>query len=63
MIRASEVLYLLTKKDLLEVARQDGIPDEVITDDIFKQVRKSVESAWEGWPEVVRAALIHALKS
>ena len=63
MIRASEVLYILTREDLLEVARQDGIPAEVITDDIFKQVRKGVESAWEGWPEVVRAALAYALKS
>jgi len=63
MIRASEVLYILTRADLLEVAREEGIPDEMITDDIFKQVRKGVESAWEGWPDVVRAALAHALKS
>ena len=63
MIRASEVLFILTKADLLEVAREEGIPDEVITDDIFRQVRKGVEFGLECWSEVVKTALAEALKS
>ncbi len=62
MIRASEVVFLLTMEDVLSCAKEMGIPKEAITDDIFYKVRKGVESAWEGWPEEVKAAISYALK-
>jgi len=62
MIRASEVVFLLTMEDVLTCAEEMGIPKEAITDDIFYKVRKGVESAWEGWPEVVKGAISYALK-
>jgi hypothetical protein len=49
-------------EDVLTCAKELGIPKEAITDDIFYKVRKGVESAWEGWPEVVKGAIIEALK-
>jgi len=62
VIKASEVVFLLTMEDVLTCAKELGIPKEAITDDIFYKVRKGVESAWEGWPEVVKGAIIEALK-
>jgi stalled ribosome rescue protein Dom34 len=62
MIRASEVVFILTREDVIGVAKEMGIPEEAITDDVFYKVKKGVESAWEGWPEVVKAAISYALK-
>ena len=62
MIRANDVIYLLTKEDVLRCAREMGLPDEVITDDILYKVKKGVEGAWEGWTEVIKAAISYALK-
>ncbi|MBA7648479.1 hypothetical protein ES703_56265 [subsurface metagenome] len=63
MIRASEVVFLLTMEDVIACAKEMGIPKKAITDDVFHRVKKGVESAWEGWPEVVKAAINEALKS
>jgi stalled ribosome rescue protein Dom34 len=62
MIRASEVVFILTREDVIACAKEMGIPEEAITDDVFYKVKKGVESAWEGWPEVVKAAISYALK-
>ncbi len=63
MIRASEVVFILTMEDVIACAEEMDIPKEAITDDVFYKVKKGVESAWEGWPEVVKAALAEAIKS
>ena len=62
MIRANDVVYLLTKEDVIGCAKELGIPEEAITDDVFYKVKKGVASAWEGWPEVVKSAISYALK-
>ena len=62
MIRASEVVFLLTREDVIACAEVMGIPKEAITDDVFYKVKKGVESAWGGWPEVVKGAISEALK-
>lgn len=63
MIRAQDVVYLLTRDDVLACAREMGIPEEVITDDVLDKVKKGLEGAWEGWTEVIKAAINFALKS
>jgi len=40
-----------------------GIPEEAITDDVLRQVRKWVDSGLECCSEVVMAAIDFALKS
>ena len=62
MIRANEVVFILTMEDVVACAEEMGIPKKAITDDIFYKVRKGVESAWEGWPEVVKGVISYALK-
>jgi hypothetical protein len=49
-------------EDVLTCAKEMRIPKKAITDDVFYKVRKGVESAWEGWLEVVKAAISYALK-
>jgi hypothetical protein len=57
------IIFVLSKEDVLECARMKGIPDEAITDDVLRQVRKMVDSGLECWSEVVMAAIDFALKS
>jgi len=40
-----------------------GLPEEIITDEVLYKVKKSLEGAWEGWTEVIKAAISFALKS
>jgi len=58
-----DTIFILTREDVMECARQKGIPDEAITDDILRQVRKMVDSGLGCWSEVVMIALDEALKS
>jgi len=58
-----EVVFILTREDVLECASEMGIPQEAITDDVFYQVRKGVEWGLECWSEVMKEAINMALKS
>ena len=58
-----DIIFVLTKEDVLECARMKGVPDEAITDDVLRQVRKMVDSGLEYWSEVVMTAIDFALKS
>ena len=62
MIKAHDVVYLLTREDVVACAREMGIPEEVITDDVLYKVKKGIEGAWEGWTEVIKEAISYALK-
>ena len=61
VIRASEVVFILTMEDVLTCAEEMGVPKEAITDDVFHQVKKGVEFGLEYWSEVVKTALTEAL--
>ena len=60
---AEDIIFVLTKEDVLECAREMDIPEEVITDDVLRQVRKGVDSGLGCWSEVVKEAINFALKS
>ena len=63
MIRASEVVFILTREDVIACAKEMDIPKEAITDDVLERVKKGVEFGLECWTEVVRTAIDEALKS
>ena len=63
MPEPDDVVFTLTREDVIECARQMGIPPEAITDDVFVQVKKGMEWGLECWSEVVKAAINMALKS
>jgi hypothetical protein len=58
-----DTIFVLTREDVIGCAREMGIPEEVIADDILAQVKKGVEWGLGCWSEVVKAALDFALKS
>ena len=53
----------ITREDVIECAKEMGIPEEAITDDILAQVKKGVEWGLECWSEVVKEAISMSLKS
>ena len=63
MIRHADVVFVLTRDDVIGCARDMGIPDEAVTDDVLEQVKKGVEWGLECWSEVVKEAINLALKS
>jgi hypothetical protein len=58
-----DTIFVLTREDVTECAREMGIPEETITDEVLRQVRKGVEFGLECWSEVVKEAINMALKS
>ena len=58
-----DVVFILTREDVLLCAQEMSIPAEAITDDVFDQVKKGVEWGLECWSEVMKEAINFALKS
>ena len=54
-------IFILTREDVIGCARQMGISEEAITDDVLYQVKKGVEWGLECWSEVVKTAIKEAL--
>ena len=63
METGNNTIFILTKEDVVECAREMDIPAEAITDDVLAQVRKGVEWGLECWSEVMKEAINMALKS
>jgi len=63
METGNDTIFILTKEDVVECAREMDIPAEAITDDVLAQVRKGVEWGLECWSEVMKEAINMALKS
>jgi hypothetical protein len=63
METGNDAVFILTKEDVMECAREMGIPAEAITNDVLAQVKKGVEWGLECWSEVVKEAVNMALKS
>jgi len=63
MEAGNDTVFILTREDVMECAREMGIPAEAITDDVLAQVRKGVEWGLECWSEVMKEAINMALKS
>jgi len=59
----TDTIFVLSKVDVIDCAREMGIPEEAITDDILAQVKKGVEWGLECWSDVVKEAIKMALKS
>ncbi len=58
-----DTIFVLTREDVIECAREMGISEEAITDDVLSQVKKGVEWGLECWSEVVKEAITIALKN
>ena len=54
-------IFILTREDVVACAKEMGIPEEAITDDVLHQVKKGVEFGLECWTGVVKEALKEAI--
>ena len=63
MKSSKDTIFVLTKKDVIECARELGIPGEAITDDILEGVVQGMELDGRWWKDVVRDAINYTLKS
>ena len=60
--KKDEVIFILAKEDIVDVARTMRIPKEAITNDVLSQVKKGVEWGLSNWSVVVEDAINMALK-
>jgi len=58
----ADIIFCITRDDVMRCAERLGIPEEAITDDVLYQIKKGVEFRLECWSEVVEEALNMALK-
>jgi len=54
---SEDLVLILKQEDILAAAKEMGIPQEVITDDVLEWIEERVRSALKGKTEVVMAAL------
>ena len=62
MVSDKNTVFILTKEDVLECAREMGIPAEAITDDVLARVKDSMDWGLECWSIVMKEAINIALK-
>jgi len=58
-----EVVFILTRDDVIGAAREMGIAEQAITDEVLEQVKNGVSWGLEYWPDVVKASIDYALKN
>ena len=63
MKSSGDTVFALTMKDVIECARELGIPEKVITDDVLEGVVQGIELDGRWWRDVVKDAINYALKS
>ncbi len=52
-----EVVFILTREDVIECARETDISEEAITDDVLEEIKKGVDWGMEFWSDVVKEAI------
>ncbi len=61
MAKNDEVVFILTREDVLNCARELDIPEEKITDEVLEEIKGGVGFGLEHWSEVVKVAIEDAL--
>ena len=63
MVCGKDIIFVLSREDVIECASEMGIAEEAITDDVLYQVKKGVEFGLECWSDVVKTAISEALNT
>jgi len=58
-----DIVFVLTREDVIAAAREMGLPAEAITDEVLESVKAGIGFGLEYWPDVVKACIAFALKS
>ena len=57
-----DIIFMLTKGDILACANELGISKEQVTDDVIELVKSKVNLEFSRWPEIVKSLLKEATK-
>ena len=57
-----DVVFVLTREDVIECARELDIPEEAITDEVLEEIKKGVDWGMEFWSDVVKEAIRIAIE-
>ncbi len=60
---SEDMIFVLTKEDIIACAREMGIPEEAITDDVLYHIKHGVQTALVGCTEVVKAAISYGTRT
>ena len=52
-----DIIFVLTREDVIECARELDIPEEAITDEVLEEIKKGVDWGMEFWSNVVKEAI------
>jgi len=63
MPETNGTIFILTRQDVIECAREMGISKEIITDDVLQRVKEGVEWGLECWSTVVKEAIKNAIQN
>jgi hypothetical protein len=62
MTSDKNTIFIITREDVLECAREMGIPAEAITEDVLTRVKDGMDWGLECWSMVMKEAINIALK-
>ena len=57
-----DIIFMLTKDEVLACAKELRIPIEQVTDEIIELVKSRLEVEFRYWPEVIKDVLTQATK-
>jgi len=52
-----DVVFILTKEDVIGCAKEMNIPEEKIDDEFLEEIKKGVDWGMEFWSDVVKEAI------
>ncbi len=62
-MESPDIVFVLTREDVIAAAREMGLPAEAITDEVLESVKAGIGFGLDCWPDVVKACITFALKS
>ncbi len=57
-----DTIFILTREDVIDCARELNVPAEQITDEVLQDVKKGVDWGMEFWSDVVKEAIRIAIE-
>jgi len=55
-----DIIFALTKDEVLACARELGIPEEQVTDEALELIKDKINREFGRWPEIVKEILTQA---
>jgi len=57
-----DIIFILTKDEVLDCARELGIAEERVTDEVLELIKDKLNLEFGRWPEIVKEILTKAVQ-